>query len=576
MLEAIKSQFRKLDARRTHYDDRETKEIEITFDGNLEGKEIIELDEYGCLVKVSDETYPPDVFVGGSVSYIEDGQEIANITIPEELIIFETEDVCNIDNGCITIAFNDVTFLDIPFTQGIWFACDISNGIPIWYPKSLTGTIETGELKKLDAKYLPDDIIPQSNYTQNDSTQVDYIQNRPFYEDDPKFVELVPTTEIKLSSNMRHGWNIPDITSQTHWIVEFDGQEYEAYFKMYDAPCMCISIDGSELYFNLLSIYYNKASLSGVHTIRIREYTIDIHTIDEKFVPSSIMRTSEISDWARAAKKPTYTADEVEALSKENPTGAGSLSIGRLETSSIGNNSQALGEGVVAEGAHQFTQGKYNLYSDDIYTIREQHGTVTIPNSTSVTKTYYYGSSYTFDKTSGTFSLIATGRESWVAIPVGTYFFDTGSTSGRTLYYRNPDSTLVKVTGDFYQYKNIVALDAVFIAETGGRYAHVVGNGVSDANRSNAHTLDWDGLGWFAGGLKVGGASQDDENAVEVALKTDIPNLPTPSAADSGNALTVQPDGSWGLSPASGAMTVVDDGEGNLTFLNVSVSTQEV
>lgn len=55
-----------------------------------------------------------------------------------------------------------------------------------------------------------------------------------------------------------------------------------------------------------------------------------------------------------------------------------------------------------------------------------------------------------------------------------------------------------------------------------------------------------------------------------------IPSLPTPSIADSGKALTVQPDGSWGLSPASGAMTIVDDGEGNLTFLNVSVSTQEV
>ena len=34
---------------------------------------------------------------------------------------------------------------------------------------------------------------------------------------------------------------------------------------------------------------------------------------------------------------------------------------------------------------------------------------------------------------------------------------------------------------------------------------------------SNAHTLDWNGLGWFRGGLKVGGESQEDSSAKEVA-----------------------------------------------------------
>lgn len=32
-----------------------------------------------------------------------------------------------------------------------------------------------------------------------------------------------------------------------------------------------------------------------------------------------------------------------------------------------------------------------------------------------------------------------------------------------------------------------------------GKYAHIVGNGTSDDNRSNAHTLDWDGNAWYAG-----------------------------------------------------------------------------
>lgn len=37
------------------------------------------------------------------------------------------------------------------------------------------------------------------------------------------------------------------------------------------------------------------------------------------------------------------------------------------------------------------------------------------------------------------------------------------------------------------------------IQDTQGKYAHIVGNGQDNDNRSNAHTLDWDGNAWFAG-----------------------------------------------------------------------------
>ena len=37
------------------------------------------------------------------------------------------------------------------------------------------------------------------------------------------------------------------------------------------------------------------------------------------------------------------------------------------------------------------------------------------------------------------------------------------------------------------------------IEDTANKYAHIVGNGNSDINRSNAHTLDWEGNAWFAG-----------------------------------------------------------------------------
>ncbi len=39
--------------------------------------------------------------------------------------------------------------------------------------------------------------------------------------------------------------------------------------------------------------------------------------------------------------------------------------------------------------------------------------------------------------------------------------------------------------------------------EVNKQYAHIVGNGTSDTERSNAHTLDWDGNAWYAGNVEA-------------------------------------------------------------------------
>lgn len=61
------------------------------------------------------------------------------------------------------------------------------------------------------------------------------------------------------------------------------------------------------------------------------------------------------------------------------------------------------------------------------------------------------------------------------------------------------------------------------IADDNSEYIHIVGNGTSPTDRSNAYTLDWDGNGWFAGSIYVGGTGMND--ASEVATKSDIPVL---------------------------------------------------
>ena len=70
-------------------------------------------------------------------------------------------------------------------------------------------------------------------------------------------------------------------------------------------------------------------------------------------------------------------------------------------------------------------------------------------------------------------------------------------------------------------------------------YAHIVGNG--DYNTpSNAHTLDWNGVAWFADSVKVGGTSQDDTNAKTLATTDYVDNkIPSCTADNNGQFLRV-------------------------------------
>ena len=52
------------------------------------------------------------------------------------------------------------------------------------------------------------------------------------------------------------------------------------------------------------------------------------------------------------------------------------------------------------------------------------------------------------------------------------------------------------------------------IEDTEGKYAHIVGNGESETERSNAHTLDWEGNAWYAGKLTQEGTPTEDKDLV--------------------------------------------------------------
>ena len=50
------------------------------------------------------------------------------------------------------------------------------------------------------------------------------------------------------------------------------------------------------------------------------------------------------------------------------------------------------------------------------------------------------------------------------------------------------------------------------IVDADNKYAHIVGNGANGTAKSNAHTLDWNGNGWYAGKLSQNGTPTEDKD----------------------------------------------------------------
>lgn len=59
--------------------------------------------------------------------------------------------------------------------------------------------------------------------------------------------------------------------------------------------------------------------------------------------------------------------------------------------------------------------------------------------------------------------------------------------------------------------------------------AHIVGNGSGSSNRSNAHTLDWNGNAWFAGDIYTGSTSGTNKDDGSIKLPVVYSGTAAPS-----------------------------------------------
>ncbi len=185
--------------------------------------------------------------------------------------------------------------------------------------------------------------------------------------------------------------------------------------------------------------------------------------------PKSIEEKELYTDCLYNKDDSEMVIDTSNLISKENPVFTGSMSLGRKEGSSIGENSYAVGYDVEASGIASHAESEFTTASGSC-SHAEGYSTIA-----SADQSHAEG-----------YNTIASGNCSHAE---GEFTTASGDCSHAEGGNTTASSNYQHVQGKYN------------IEDTNNKYAHIVGNGSND-NKSNAHTLDWEGNAWYAGDVQ--------------------------------------------------------------------------
>lgn len=229
-------------------------------------------------------------------------------------------------------------------------------------------------------------------------------------------------------------------------------------------------------------------------------------------VEALIQARKEIQSWV--------TENLISKIDKNNPVATGSFSLNRKAESDVGNYSFAEGKDTEASGVASHAEGCETkaiggyAHTEGYQTEALAYGHAEGMNTKAFAQAHTEGS---FTVASGG----ASHAEGSATTAEGTYSHAEGQGTVASSCAQHAQGTY-----------NV--LDVMDDPAAKGKYAHIVGNGDSEAQRSNAHTVAWDGTGWFAGDVYVGGTGQD-EGAVKLLSENNVDSTPT---EDSENAVS--------------------------------------
>lgn len=201
--------------------------------------------------------------------------------------------------------------------------------------------------------------------------------------------------------------------------------------------------------------------------------------------PKSIEEKELYTDCLYNKDDSEMVIDTSNLISKENPVFTGSMSMNRKEGATIGEYSVAIGKTVEASGECSYAEGKnttasgWSSHAEGEET-KAKGQTSHAEGDNSIAEGISSHAEGSYAVASG----ITSHAEGEGTKAYGKSFHAEGSFTTASSNYQH-------VQGKYN------------IEDKSNKYAHIVGNGKSGMERSNAHTLDWEGNAWFAGDVQA-------------------------------------------------------------------------
>ena len=219
----------------------------------------------------------------------------------------------------------------------------------------------------------------------------------------------------------------------------------------------------------------------------------------------------EISTAQTTADNAKATADS--KMSATNPVGTGSFSMGRKNGSLIGSSSHAEGRETTASGYYSHAEG-YITEATGPSSHAEGYSTTASGQHSHAEgqDTMAFGDDSHAEGLGTTASASSSHAEGYNTTASGVYSHAEGYNTTASGVYSHAEGLYTTASGSESHVQGTFNIE-----DSSSLYAHIVGNGTSDTARSNAHTLDWNGVPWFQGRPQFGGTAQDNGSQTVMA-----------------------------------------------------------
>lgn len=313
---------------------------------------------------------------------------------------------------------------------------------------------------------------------------------------------IVGSTEYFLIEETTHNfedyqWEVTsplfEIEIGKTYIVVWDGVEYECVTKnqyeshiwLGDGTAISLEPDESKP-FCIANIYgrcFVYTPHTGMnHTFSVKWKVQDIQKMSKDFLPDGVVTEDKFAEYVVGVK---FDGNNEIFNDYDNNTATSGFA-------------HAEGTGTKANGFVSHAEGRWATASGECSHAEGQQTTAS--GNTSHAEGLYSTASGTTSHAEG-YNTVASGlyshAEGW------------GTTASQRTSHAEGESTVASANfthaeghGTLASSLNQHVQGRYNIEDTAGTYAHIVGNGTSDSSRSNAHTIDWSGNGWFAGTIE--------------------------------------------------------------------------